>query len=179
MSQSIRARAALLVFRSTLKITILIEDVEICLPVKFLLIPSSGSRGVVKISQPIRGRRAIFVFRSARQRQTSLRTLRSCFRSSFVKFRSAVSEEKSRIAPPIRGLTAILIFRSAPQKTTNLAEDLEIFLPVKFHWIPLRGFRGEVENEKNLTTTVGCRAADRLQTTHDHKSALEPLAEVH
>ena len=113
MSQSIRARAAFLVFRSTLKN----HNVEICLPVKFRLIPFSGFRGVVQISQPIRGRRAIFVFRSARQRQTSLRTLRSCFRSSFFKFRSAVSEEKSRIAPPIRGLTAILVFRLARKKT--------------------------------------------------------------
>ena len=29
---------------------------------------------------------------------------------------------------------------------TNLVEDNEILLPVKFHWIPLSGFRREVEN---------------------------------
>ena len=40
---------------------------------------------------------------------------------------------------------AILFFRSA-QKNTNLVEDVEIFLLVKFHWIPFSGFRGEVEN---------------------------------
>ena len=28
----------------------------------------------------------------------------------------------------------------------NLVEDIEILLPVKFHWIPFSGFRGEVEN---------------------------------
>ena len=28
----------------------------------------------------------------------------------------------------------------------NLVEDVEILLPVKFRWIPFRGFRGEVEN---------------------------------
>ena len=33
--------------------------------------------------------------------------------------------------------------------------------------------------KKNLTTTVGCRAADGLQAKHDYKSELEPLAEVH
>ena len=27
-------------------------------------------------------------------------------------------------------------------KNTNLVEDIEILLPVKFHWIPLSGFRG-------------------------------------
>ena len=40
---------------------------------------------------------------------------------------------------------AILFFWSAP-KNTNLVEDVEILLPVKFCWIPLSSFRGEVEN---------------------------------
>ena len=40
---------------------------------------------------------------------------------------------------------AILFFLSA-QKNTNLVEDVEILLPVKFRWIPLSSFRGEVEN---------------------------------
>ena len=31
-------------------------------------------------------------------------------------------------------------------KNTNLVEDFEILLPVKFRWIPLSSFRGEVEN---------------------------------
>ena len=31
-------------------------------------------------------------------------------------------------------------------KNTNLVEDVEILLPVKFRWILLSGFRGEVEN---------------------------------
>ena len=30
-------------------------------------------------------------------------------------------------------------------KSTNLVEDIEILLSVKFRWIPLSGFRGEVE----------------------------------
>ena len=31
-------------------------------------------------------------------------------------------------------------------KNTNLVEDVEILLPVKFHWIPFSGLREEVEN---------------------------------
>ena len=31
-------------------------------------------------------------------------------------------------------------------KNTNFEEDIEILLPVKFHWIPFSGFRGEVKN---------------------------------
>ena len=38
------------------------------------------------------------------------------------------------------------LFTDRPEKNTNLVEDVEIFLPVKFRWIPFSGFRGEVEN---------------------------------
>ena len=31
-------------------------------------------------------------------------------------------------------------------KDTNLVEDVDILLPVKFHWIPFSGYRGEVKN---------------------------------
>ena len=31
---------------------------------------------------------------------------------------------------------------------TNMVVDIEILLPVKFHWIPFSGFRGEVKNIK-------------------------------
>ena len=37
-------------------------------------------------------------------------------------------------------------FSDRPRKTQTLVEDVEILLPVKFRWIPFRGFRGEVEN---------------------------------
>ena len=46
---------------------------------------------------------------------------------------------------PIRGLGGYLFF-SIGLKNTNLVEDVEILLPVKFRWIPISGFRGEVEN---------------------------------
>ena len=66
-------------------------------------------------------------------------------RGSFVEFSSVVSEEKSKMSQPIRGQDGHLVFPVGP-KNTNLVEDVEIFLPVKFRWIPLSGFRGEVEN---------------------------------
>ena len=71
--------------------------------------------------------------------------LRSYFLSSFVEFRSVVSEEKSKMSQPIRGQGSHLVFPIGP-KNTNLVEDIKILLPVKFHWIPFSGFRGEVEN---------------------------------
>ena len=71
--------------------------------------------------------------------------LRSCFLWGFVEFRSAISEEKSKMSQPIRGKDGHLVFQIGP-KNTNLVEDVEILLPVKFRWIPFRGFRVEVEN---------------------------------
>ena len=51
------------------------------------------------------------------------------------------------MSQPIRGWgrAAILSFRSA-RKNKNLAWDVEILLPVKFHWIPFSGYRWEIEN---------------------------------
>ena len=39
---------------------------------------------------------------------------------------------------------ATILFFSIGPKNTNLGEDVEILLLVKFRWIPLSGFRGEV-----------------------------------
>ena len=86
-----------------------------------------------------------FVNWSAWKTQTPKRMLRSRFLSSFVEFRSAVLEEKSKMSQPIRGQGGHLVFPIGP-KNTNLVEDVEILLPVKFHWIPYSGFRGEVKN---------------------------------
>ena len=45
---------------------------------------------------------------------------------------------------------AILFFSDRQKKKknthTNLVEDVEILLPVKFHWIPFSDYRAEVEN---------------------------------
>ena len=70
--------------------------------------------------------------------------MRSCFLSSVVEFRSVVSEEKLKLSQPIRGQGGHLVFPIGP-KNTNLEEDVQILLPVKFRWIPISGFRGEVK----------------------------------
>ena len=49
---------------------------------------------------------------------------------------------------PIRGQDGHLVFPIGP-KNTNLVEDVEIYLPVKFHQILFSSFRGEVENVKS------------------------------
>ena len=71
--------------------------------------------------------------------------LKSCFLSSFIKFHSVVSKEKSKMSQPISGQGGHLDFPIGP-KNTNLVEDVEILLPVMFHWIPFGSFRGEIEN---------------------------------
>ena len=49
------------------------------------------------------------------------------------------------MSQPIRGQGGHLVFSIGP-KNINLVEDVEIYLPVKFHQIPFSGFREEVEN---------------------------------
>ena len=49
------------------------------------------------------------------------------------------------MAQPIRGQGGHLVF-PIDHKTQNLVEDVEILLPIKFRWILLGGFNGEVEN---------------------------------
>ena len=56
------AGAAILFFRSADKNTILVEDVEILLPVKFRWIPFTGLEKKSKMSQPIRGQGGHLVF---------------------------------------------------------------------------------------------------------------------
>ena len=62
------------------------------------------------------------------------------------QFRTAVLDQLLRNSfRPIRGQGGHLVFPISP-KNTNLVKDIEILLPVKFHWILFSGFRGEVEN---------------------------------
>ena len=49
------------------------------------------------------------------------------------------------MSQPIRGQGGHFVFLISP-KNTNLVEGVEILLPIKFRWIPISGFRGEVEN---------------------------------
>ena len=119
------------------------EDVEILLPVKFRWIPFGSFRGDVEnVSANRRPGKPSCFFRSVRKTQTWQRTLRSCSLSSFVEF---CSEEKSKMFHPTRGQGGHLVFPIGP-KNTNLVEDVELLLPVKFRWIPVSAFKGEVEN---------------------------------
>ena len=147
MSQPIRGQGDHLVFLIGPKNTILVEDVEILLPVKFCWIPLSGFSGEVEnVSANQRpGRPSCFPDQPEKHKLGRGRTLISCFLSSFVEFCSVVSAEKSKMSQPIRGQGGHLVFPIDP-KNTNLVEDVEILLLVKFRWIPLSSFSGEVEN---------------------------------
>ena len=98
-----------------------------------------------KMSQPIRCQGGHLIFPISPKYTNLIGTFRSCFLLSFVEFHSAVSEEKSKMSQPIRGQGSHHVFPIGP-KNTNLVEDVEILLPVKFHWIPFSGFRWEVKN---------------------------------
>ena len=54
-------------------------------------------------------------------------------------------QRSRKISQPFRAQGGHFVFTIGP-KNTNLEEEVEILLPVKFRWIPLSGFIGEVEN---------------------------------
>ena len=102
---------------------VMVEDVEIFLPVKFRCRLFSGFRGEV-------------VNFSANQRPVQ---------PSCLSDQPEYHERGREHSQPIRGQGGHLVFPIGP-KNTNLVENVEILLPVKFGWIPFSGFRGEVEN---------------------------------
>ena len=133
-------------FRSLPKTQSLVGDIEILLPVKFRQILFSGFREEVQnVSANQRlWRPSCFSdqpkkHKLARRRwdlascQVSLNSVQRFQRRS----RKCLSQSEAR--------AAILCFRWVP-KNTNWVEDVEILLPVMFHWIPFSGFRGEVVN---------------------------------
>ena len=145
MSHPIKGQGGHLVFPNGPKNTNLVEDVEILLPVKLCWVSISSFRGVENVSANQRpGRLSCFSDRPEKHKLGRGRwDLASCQVSlnSFERFqrrsRKCLSQSEAR--------AAILFFPISP-KNTNLVEDIEILLPVKFRWIPLSGFRGEVEN---------------------------------
>ena len=161
MSQQIWGQGSHIVFPISPKNTNLVEHIEILLPVKFLWIRFSGFRGEVKnVSANQRpGRPSWFSDRPEKHKlgrahwdltscQVSLNSLQR------FKRRSQKCLSQSELG------AAILFFRTAP-KNTNLVEDVEILLPVKFRWILLSRFRGEVKNVKvNDGRTDGRRTTD-------------------
>ena len=148
-----------------------VEDVEILLPVKFLWIPYSGFREVKNVSANQRlGRPSWFSDRPEKHKlgrgswylasyQVSSNSLQRFQRRS----RKCFSQSQ--------GQGDQLVFPINP-KNTNLIEDVEILLPVKFRWILISSFRGQVENAK-----VYAGRTDGQTTRYDN-SPLEPSAQV-
>ena len=71
--------------------------------------------------------------------------LRSCFLLNLNSLNS-VRRFQSRGKKCLIQSDASFPIGNPPPPTTDLVEDVEILLPVKFRWIPLSHFRGEVEN---------------------------------
>ena len=89
-------------------------------------------------------RAAIFVYSSAWKHKlgTGCWDLVSCQVSLnsirlFLRSRKCLCQSEAR--------ATILFFYQPEKDPTNLVEDVEIWLPVKFRWIPFNGFRREVE----------------------------------
>ena len=148
LSQS-EARSRHLVFPIGPKNTNLVEDIEILLPVKFRWILFNGFReDVENISTNQRpGRPSCFSDWSEKHKLgrgcwdlASCQVLLNSIQRFQRRSRKCLSQSEAR--------AAILFFRSA-RKNTNLVKDVEILLPVKFRWILLSRFRGEVENVKS------------------------------
>ena len=75
------------------------------------------------------------------------------------------------MSQPIRSQRRPSCFSDRPENTTVVEDVSKILLPVKCRCNPFSGFIGEVENVKVND--------DGRRTTRDHKSALEPSAQVH
>ena len=139
MSRPIRGQGGHLVFPIGPENTNLVEGVEILLPVNFRWIPFSRFRGEVEnVSANQRpGRPSCFSDRPEKHKlgrgrwdlasyQVSLNSVQRYQRRS----KKCLNQSEAR--------AAILFF--------PLVEGVEILLPIKFRWIPLSRFRGEVEN---------------------------------
>ena len=146
MSQPIKSPGRTFSFYDRPKNTNLVEDVHILLPVKFRWIPFNGFRGEVEnVSANQRpGWQSCFLQSTPKHKLCRGRwDLASCKVSSNSVL--AVSKEKSKMSQQIRRRGGHLVFPLGP-KYTKLVEDIEIFLRVKFRWIPFSDFRGEVEH---------------------------------
>ena len=145
MSHLIRGQGSHFVFPMAQKNITLVEDVEILLPIKFRWISFRSFIGdVEKVSANQRPRRqSCFPNQPKKYKLGRGRWDLASYQVSLN--RSAVSEEKSKMSQPIRGQGGYLVFPIG-RKNTNLVEDVEILLPIKFRWIPLSSFIGEVEN---------------------------------
>ena len=116
-----------------------------CFLSNFFVSRSAVSEEKSKMSQPIMGHggHLFFTERSEKHRLGKRRwDLASCQVSlnSVQRF-----QRRSRKCLSQSEASRYFIFPMGP-KNTNLVEDIEIFSPVKFCWIPFSSFRGKVEN---------------------------------
>ena len=124
----------------------LVEDIEIFLPVKFHWIPFSGFREEVEnvLANLRPGRPSCFFVRPEKQKLG-----RGCwYLASYQVLWNSVQRFQRRswkCLSQSEAWEAIFFFPIGP-KNTNLIKEVEILLPVKFHWIPFSGIREEVKN---------------------------------
>ena len=143
MSQQIGGKGGNLVFPIGTKNTNLVEDIEILLPVKFCWIPFSSFRGEVENASANQRSGGHLVFpiglkkKFGRVHDWDLASCQVSFNSLQRRSWKCLSQSEARWSS---------CFSHRPEKNTNLVEDIEISIPVKFHWIPFSSFRGEVEN---------------------------------
>ena len=97
MSQSIRSRAAIFVFRSAQKNTNLVEDIEFLLIVKFRWNLFSGFRGKVENVSANQRPGGHLCFSDRPENIILVEGIEIYFLSSFVEICSAVSEKKSKM----------------------------------------------------------------------------------
>ena len=135
MSQLIRSQGGHIDFSIGLdKNTILVEDVEYLLPVKFRQILW---RTKVEIRH---GLPSWCTYRSEQKWYTNLvEDVGYFLPSKFRQFHSTVTEEKSKMSKPIRGQNSHLGWRKGP-KYTNLVEDVGYLFPVRFRQISFSDF---------------------------------------
>ena len=120
-----------------LKITNLVDHLDILLPLKFFLncLPEERVSQKSKMCKAIWGLEGHLGFpigqRKIPKPTNVVDGLRSCFLSRFVEFPSAVSEMKLKISQPIRGLGGHLVFYDGPKK--HKFERGRRDLPVSFH----------------------------------------------
>ena len=148
MSQPIRGQVDHLVFPIDPKNTNFVEDVDILLPVKYCWILFSGLRREVENnSANQRPRRPSCFFPIGKKKKHTHKLGRGCWDLASCQVSlNSVQRLQGRSWKCLSQSEAILFFRLARKKNHISVEDVEILLPVKFRWIPLSGFTGEVEN---------------------------------
>ena len=137
------ARMAIFVYWSARKTQSSKKTLGFCFLSSFIEFHSVVSEEKLKMSQPIRGHLAFFDRPEKHKIGSGRWDLATCQVSlnSVQRF----LKRSQNMFQPIRGWGVHLVFLNGP-KNTKLVEDVEILLPLRFHWILFSGFRVEVKN---------------------------------